>query len=68
MKRNSIKIEVYGGCVTEVTGLPDGWDYEIVDHDHLEEQEATSNKHQVTSLPQSGGTVVNRKEENGNNI
>ena len=38
-----IKIEVYGGCVTEVSGLPDGWDYEIVDHDHLEaEQNASS--------------------------
>ncbi len=58
MKRNSIKIEVYGGCVTEVTGLPDGWDYEIVDHDHLEEQEATSVKQQATSSPQSGDTVV----------
>ena len=58
MKRNSIKIEVYGGCVTEVTGLPEGWDYEIVDHDHLEEQEATSNKLQATSLTQSGDTVV----------
>jgi hypothetical protein len=57
MKRNLIKIEVYGGCVTEVTGLPDGWDYEIVDHDHLEEQEATSRKRQATSLPQSGDTV-----------
>ena len=55
MKRNSIKIEVYGGCVTEVTGLPDGWDYEIVDHDHLEEQEAPSLKQQATSSPQSGG-------------
>ena len=58
MKRNSIKIEVYGGCVTEVTGLPDDWDYEIVDHDHLEEQEATSVKQQATSMPQSGDTVV----------
>ena len=58
MKRNSIKIEVYGGCVTEVTGLPDGWDYEIVDHDHLEEQEATSNKHQATSSPQSGSIIT----------
>ena len=48
-KRNLIKIEVYGGCVTEVTGLPDGWEYEIVDHDHLEEQEATSNKQQASS-------------------
>ena len=36
-----IKIEVYGGCVTEVTGLRA--EYEIVDHDHLEEQ-ATSHK------------------------
>ena len=30
----TIKIEVYGGCVTEVTGLPEGWEYEIVDHAH----------------------------------
>jgi hypothetical protein len=58
MKRNSIKIEVYGGCVTEVTGLPEGWDYEIVDHDHLEELQATSVKQQATSLTQSGDTVV----------
>ena len=58
MKRNSIKIEVYGGCVTEVTGLPDGWDYEIVDHDHLEELRATSDKQQATSLPQSGGKIL----------
>ena len=61
MKRNSIKIEVYGGCVTEGTGLPDGWDYEIVDHDHLEELQATSNKHQATSSPQSGDTVATTK-------
>ena len=39
----TIKIEVYGGCVTEGTGLPEGWEYEIVDHDHLEaEQNASS--------------------------
>ena len=39
----TIKIEVYGGCGTEVTGLPEGWEYEIVDHDHLEaEQNASS--------------------------
>ena len=50
-----IRIEVYGGCVTEVTGLPEGWDYEIVDHDHLE---ATSSKHQATSSPQSGDTII----------
>ena len=38
MKANkTIKIEVYGGCVTEVTNLPEGYDYEIVDHDQTEE-------------------------------
>ena len=34
----TIKIEVYGGCVTEVTGLPVGYDYEIIDHDHKESE------------------------------
>ena len=38
----TIKIEVYGGCVTEVTGLPEGWEYEIIDHDHLEDLGASS--------------------------
>ena len=28
-----IEIEVEGGCVTEVKNLPDGWVYEIIDHD-----------------------------------
>jgi hypothetical protein len=40
----TIKIEVHGGCVTEVTGLPEGYDYEIVDHDHLEAEEDASSK------------------------
>jgi len=40
----TIKIEVYGGCVTEVTGLPEGYDYEIVDHDHLEAEQDASSK------------------------
>ena len=52
--------------MTEVTGLPDGWDYEIVDHDHLEELQASS-KNQATSLPQSDDMIdplqkINRKE------
>tara|TARA_R100001129_G_scaffold45363_1_gene31015 strand:+ start:2128 stop:2277 length:150 start_codon:yes stop_codon:yes gene_type:complete len=33
-KNKTIKIEVFGGCVTEVTGLPKGYDYVIVDHDN----------------------------------
>jgi len=48
--------------VTEVTGLPEGWEYEIVDHDHLEELQAASIKHQATSLPQSGDITGDRKE------
>jgi hypothetical protein len=34
----TIKIEVNAGCVTEVTGLPDDYDYEIIDHDIQEEE------------------------------
>ncbi len=44
MKDKTIKIEVYGGCVTEVTGLPKGYDYEIIDHDHNEEEENESKR------------------------
>jgi hypothetical protein len=44
MKDKTIKIEVYGGCVTEVTGLPKDYDYEIIDHDHLEAQKDESKK------------------------
>ena len=30
---NCIKIIVEGGCVVDVVGLPEGWVYEIEDHD-----------------------------------
>jgi hypothetical protein len=33
MSDKVIKIEVYGGCVTDVMNLPRGWKYEIVDRD-----------------------------------
>ena len=39
----TIKIEVYGGCVTEVTGLPEGYDYEIIDYDNIEAEETEKN-------------------------
>ena len=60
MKRNSIKIEVYGGCVTEVTGLPEGWDYEIVDQDHLEELQATSNKQQAPGTRRQASATIGK--------
>ncbi|KRT69397.1 MAG: hypothetical protein XU15_C0011G0079 [candidate division NC10 bacterium CSP1-5] len=29
----TITIEVRGGCVDEVRGLPKGWNYRVIDHD-----------------------------------
>ena len=29
-----ITVEVLGGCVVDVKGLPEGWVYEIEDHDN----------------------------------
>ncbi len=43
----TIKIEVFGGCVTEVTNLPEGYDYEIVDHDHIAEQDQEKANHEA---------------------
>jgi hypothetical protein len=37
-EKKTIKIEVNAGVVTNVENLPEGYDYEIVDHD-LEEEE-----------------------------
>ena len=31
--RRVITISVEGGMVSQVTGIPDGWDHQIVDHD-----------------------------------
>jgi len=36
----TIRIEIRGGCLDEVSNLPPGWDYELVDHDNCEEPEA----------------------------
>ncbi len=35
----TIKVYVEGGCVTDVTDLPEGRDYEIIDYDVQEEEE-----------------------------
>ena len=32
-RKHLITIEVEGGCVTDVRGLPEGWLYELDDHD-----------------------------------
>jgi len=36
----TIKIEVNGGVITDVENLPEGYDYEIVDHDINDVEEA----------------------------
>ena len=59
----TIKIEVYGGCVTEVSGLPEGYDYEIVDPDHLKEIYAGV---EVTGLPKGYDyEIVDKEKEKG---
>jgi len=49
----TIKIEVNAGCVTQVTGLPEGYDYEIVDHD-IQEEEPSAKTHVI----KDDGTVT----------
>lgn len=35
----NIEIEISGGCLTSVNGLPEGWTYTLIDHDNEEENE-----------------------------
>ena len=35
--KKEIKIEVGGGCVQDVSNLPPGWNYEVIDYDNKEE-------------------------------
>ena len=39
----TIKVYVEGGCVTDVTDLPEGYDYEIIDYDHIAAEETEKN-------------------------
>ena len=39
----TIKVYVEGGCVTAVTELPEGYDYEIIDYDNIEAEETEKN-------------------------
>ena len=35
----TIKIYIEGGCLLDVTDLPPGYDYELIDNDNEEEKE-----------------------------
>ena len=37
--KHIITIEIEGGCLIDVSGLPFGWDYELIDHDIEDEDE-----------------------------
>ena len=39
----TIKVYVQGGCVRDVTGLPEDYDYEIIDYDNIEAEETEKN-------------------------
>ena len=39
----TIKVYVEGGCVTDVTDLPEGYDYEIIDYDNIEAEQTEKN-------------------------
>ncbi len=33
----TVIIEIHGGCLSNVSNLPEGWDYFLVDHDDQDE-------------------------------
>lgn len=39
MESKTILIEIEKGLISQVSNLPDGWDYQIIDHDVREELE-----------------------------
>ena len=60
----TIKITVKGGWVVEVDGLPDGFDYEIIDKDEL--PPAKENKPQAGKLYALTGVPGSKCIANGN--
>ena len=60
----TIKITVEGGCVVEVDGLPDGFDYEIINKDEL--PPAKENKPEAGKLYALTGAPGSKCIANGN--
>lgn len=50
MSLKTIFIEVEGGLVTDVHGIPDGYQYEIVDHDTQDEDEEQELKEKLERM------------------
>lgn len=49
---DNIKIYVQGGMITDVEGLPDGWTYDVIDYDTVEESEALNDFWEKADMPQ----------------
>lgn len=49
----TIKIHVEGGCVTEVEGIPEGYDYELLDADLRDENPPEDTKADEAEYPES---------------
>ena len=52
----TIRIEVEGGCVTNVSGLPDGWDYELIDYDEPDEEPPTMEEATIAFVRRDAGS------------
>ena len=40
MSKKTIKVYIEGGCLLDVTNLPPGYDYELIDYDNQETKES----------------------------
>ena len=40
MNDKTIKIYIQGGCLLDVTNLPENYDYELIDYDNQETEES----------------------------
>ena len=40
MNDKTIKIFIQGGCLLDVTNLPENYDYELIDYDNQEAEES----------------------------
>ena len=55
--KNVVTVYVEGGCVTDVEGLPDGWEYTIIDlddRDTLSRKECIESNFHLTQVDSDG--------------
>lgn len=60
MNPRTLCVEVSGGVVQDVHGLPEGWSYELADWDELDEIEAFDHEEKIKSQIE---TKINRAKK-----